>query len=181
MHMSISALLCIIAIVLFCLAAFGVQSRVALGWLGMAFFAAQRFFVALALCALCLSGCSTLSAGNKAGLTSAGKAALSSAESILGAAATQTLFAVAQQEAMGGKADLEQAAAQGLWSQVNTATISSTIGSIVSAYSNGKATATASEAANAASLALGSGQPSAAVVNAIAGVIATAAGAPPGK
>jgi hypothetical protein len=140
--------------------------------------------IAVVLVLTLLPGCSTTDPATKAGLSAAGKVALQDAAQYLGSAATQALFSVAQQELSGGKADFGQAAAAGLWSQVDSQTTGKVVGDIVTAYSAGKATQTAQAAANAASHAVspaGGQQDGLAVTRAIAAVISTATGAPPAQ
>lgn len=133
-----------------------------------------------------LSSCSTTTSdpaknARNAGLNAAGVAALNESAKVLGTADVQALLSVAHSEASGGKADWQQAAAQGLWSQANGATVSDAYSAIVTAYSAGKASQTAKMAEAVAAAPLANGVPPADVANAIATVISTAAGAPPAK
>jgi hypothetical protein len=135
---------------------------------------------------LLVSGCSTTgpdSAKNirNAGINAAGSAALKDAARILGSVATSVLLQQAQQDIGGSstKADLASSASAAVWSQVNSQNIGSSISDIVAANSAGKLRQTGIEAQKAADAALAHGKSDAAVTNAIATVISTAAGAPP--
>lgn len=141
--------------------------------------------VVLLLCALFM-GCATntpdaVKNARNAGLNAAGRVALNEAVKVLGNAAVQTLFSVAQSEASGGKVDWMQSASTGLWSQANIATSSAAISNIVNAFSAGKAAQTAQVAARAGGVALAMGEQPVKVSNALATVISTATGAPPAK
>lgn len=140
--------------------------------------------VALCFAMLALAGCSTTTPdpaknARNAGRNAAAKQALVESAKILGDVAVSSLLNVAQQELGGRNADFGQAAAAGVWSNVNSEAIGSAIGKTVQAYSAGKAQATAVAAKTIADRTLAAGQPAPAVVNAIAAVISTAAGAPP--
>lgn len=125
-----------------------------------------------------LPGCANDPA-TRAGQQAAAQTALVEAGKVLGQVAVSSLLNVAQQELGGSKVDFGNAAAAGLWSQVNTVNLGSAIGKTVDAYSAGKATETARASAAVANRALAAGQPAPAVVNAVATVISTAVGAPP--
>ena len=101
---------------------------------------------------------------------------LTEAGSILGRAATQTLFNVARAELTGDKVDYGQAAAAGLWANVDAASTASAIQRVIQAYSGGKAPQTATAAAQAARPAI-----TPETVNAVANVISAAVGTPPAK
>ena len=132
------------------------------------------------------AGCSTVgpdAAKNirNAGINAAGSAALKDAARILGSVATSVLLQQAQQDIGGSsaKADLASSASAAVWSQVNSQNIGSSISDIVAANSAGKLRQTGIEAQKAADAAIAHGRSDAAVTNAIATVISTAAGAPP--
>lgn len=141
----------------------------------------------LALClAMLASGCSTTTAdpaknARNAGLNAAGKQALRESAKVLGEVAVSSLLNVAQQELGGRNVDFGQAAAVGVWSNVNVEGIGSAVAKTIQAYSAGKGAATAQAARTIANRTLATGQPAPAVVDAIASVISTAAGAPPVK
>ncbi len=106
--------------------------------------------------------------------------ALEEAGKVLGSVAVNSLFAVAQQEISGGKVDLGQAAAVGLWNSTNTILSSNAVGNVIQAYSAASLPKTAAAASNAFAAATSSSATTPPVVtNAIASVISTAAGAPP--
>jgi hypothetical protein len=135
-----------------------------------------------------LAACSTTTSNpavnaRNAGLNAAGKQALVESEKVLGVALTNGLLNLAQQEVGGGgkNVDFGQAAAAGLWSSVNAPNAISAIDNTVKAFSAGKAAQTALMAKAVADAAVANGQPAPAVVNAIATVISTAAGAPPAQ
>lgn len=135
------------------------------------------------LAALSLFGCATNS-GNTAkdAKARATNQALTEASSVLGKVAVQTLFNVASQEASGKGVDFQQAAASGLWGNVNAVDTGASVARIVDAYSGNKMTLTAVQAKQTFDeAAQGEGWINAANVNAIATVISAAAGAPPAK
>lgn len=137
------------------------------------------------LLVLMLFGCSTTTSDlatneRNAGLNAAGTQALNDAAEVLGNAAVSALFTVAQSEAKGKGADFMNAASQGLYTQVNYTTTAADVANIVNAFSAGKASQTAKQAAKAAAPILSThDSPPLLAVNAIAAVIATAAGSPP--
>lgn len=129
------------------------------------------------LLVLLLAGCATDTLDVKANARNrAINQALSEAGSVLGRAATQTLFDVARAELSGSKIDYGQAAAAGLWANVNVADTGAAIQRIVSAYSGGKAPQTAAAAAQAVTPTI-----TPETINAVAAVISSAVGAPPAK
>lgn len=130
-----------------------------------------------------LIGCATTgpNAARDAGIRAAGSQALAVAGKVLTQAAINGLLNAAQQEISGGKVDFTQAAAQGLWANVNAADTVADVRSIASAYSAGKAMQTARAAAIAYQSALDNGVEPPQAINAIASVISTATGAPPRK
>ena len=130
-------------------------------------------------------GCSTTTKSastneRNAGLNAAGTAALNNAVAVLGTVATNELYAVASHELTGSKKSLGQSAVQGLYASVDVPTAIADVKSTVTAYSAGKAAQTAVEAQKVATTAANKGQPPAAVISAVAGVVSTATGAPPG-
>ncbi len=106
--------------------------------------------------------------------------ALEESGKVLGSVAVNSLFAIAQQEITGGKVDLAQAAAIGLWNSTDSILSSNAVGNVIQAYSAASLPKTAAAASNAFATATTS-TPTAppTVTNAIASVISAAAGAPP--
>lgn len=133
------------------------------------------------LLALVFTGCATNSGDAKKDARGrATNQALTEAGNVLGKMAVQALFSVAQQEAGGKGVDFQQAAASGLWMNVDAAQTGASIARIVDAYSGGKMTQTA-VAAKQAFQGVQGDESNAAAISEIASVISTAAGAPPSK
>lgn len=146
---------------------------------------------AFVLAALILSACSSCSTTTKdpaanernAGMNAAGSAVLKDAGSILGSLVVGAIVQKAQSEIGGNQsnADLAHSAAGAVWSQVNSQNIGSAIHDSISAFSAGKLKQTAIEAQKGADQALAKGKSPEKVQNAVAAVISTVAGAPPGR
>lgn len=131
------------------------------------------------LAVMFLSGCSTTT-GDAArdARGRATNAALEEATKVLGRVAVNTLANVAQQEMSGGGADFGSAAAAGLWANAGSIVSSEAIAHIIEAYSGKRLPETAAKAAVVFSEGAGEAEVKA---GAIASVISTAAGAPPGQ
>jgi uncharacterized membrane protein YhaH (DUF805 family) len=114
-----------------------------------------------------------------AGLNAAGSQALREAARFIGSAAVAAITSAVQQETSGGKVDYHQAAAAALYANVNAVDTISGAKRIVTAFSAGKATQTATAAARAMAAAQSMGTPAPQAVSAIAATIFTATGAPP--
>lgn len=109
----------------------------------------------------------------------AANAVLVEAGKVLGKAAVQSLFTAARDEILGGNEDPANAAAHGLWTNMASITLdSSMIKNVIDAYSGANLPTTSATAAYAFS---GSNATPSKKAAAIASVISSAAGAPPAK
>lgn len=106
--------------------------------------------------------------------------ALADAAKVLGQVGMSILFNTAKQELSGGKVDFGSAASQGLWQNIDVIGTAQEARSIALTWSGGNAPKTAA-AVQRVFQSVAADERAPVIVNAVAQVISTAAGAPPKK